>query len=278
MDNAAKKDTRAPTSAQALIDRATGSVDLYVDGMIAEIALSNGAMNLVTRPMLRQLNRAISELAGRNDIRCVILHGGTAKAFCAGSDIKEFDDLRQDASEFKILFEDMVIRNLARLPMPTIAALNGHALGGGFEIALACDLRVLQRNAKVGLPESHLGGLAGNGAVRITRLIGPSRAKELLYTGMTLTGEQALEWGLVNRLTDEGQALAGARELAATIIQRGPISNRLAKTLVDAAQDMAIDAALSLSTTVQQQIFDSDDLHRGVEAFFAKRPADFKGN
>ena len=273
MDKKAQTDSRA----QALIDRATGSVDLHIDGMVAEIALSNGAMNLVTRPMLRQLNRAISALEGRGDIRCVILHGGTAKAFCAGSDIKEFDDLRQDASEYKILFEDMVIRNLARLPMPTIAALNGHALGGGFEIALACDLRVLQRHAKVGLPESHLGGLAGNGAVRITRLIGPARAKELLYTGMTLEGEKALEWGLVNRLADEGQALSAARELAGTIIQRGPISNRLAKTLVDAAQDMAIDAALSLSTTLQQQIFDSDDLHRGVEAFFAKRPADFKG-
>ena len=269
---------QTPSRAQALIDRATGSVALNIDGFVAEIVLSNGAMNLVTRPMLRQLNRAISALVNRQDIRCVILHGGTSKAFCAGSDIKEFDDLRQDASEYKILFEDMVIRNLARLPMPTIAALNGHALGGGFEIALACDLRVLQRNAKIGLPESHLGGLAGNGAVRITRLIGPSRAKELLYTGMTLTGEQAMEWGLVNRLTDDGQALAGARELAATISQRGPISNRLAQTLVDAAQDMAIDAALSLSTAVQQQIFDSDDLHRGVEAFFAKRPADFKGN
>lgn len=266
-----------PSRAEALVARATGTVEMQTDGMVAEISLSNGPMNLVTRPMLRQLNRAIGALADRQDIRCVIVHGGTAKAFCAGSDIKEFDDLRHDASEYKILFEDMVIRNLARLPMPTIAALNGHALGGGFEIALACDLRVLQRGAKIGLPESHLGGLAGNGAVRITRLIGPSRAKELLYTGMTLMDEQALEWGLVNRLTDDGQALAGARELAATICQRGPISNRLAKTLVDAAQDMAIDAALSLSTVVQQKIFDSDDLHRGVQAFFEKRSPDFEG-
>lgn len=269
--------SNTPSRAEALVARATGTVDLQIDGMVAEISLSNGPMNLVTRPMLRQLNRAIGTLAANQDIRCVILHGGAAKAFCAGSDIKEFDDLRQDASEYKILFEDMVIRNLARLPMPTIAALNGHALGGGFEIALACDLRVLQRGAKIGLPESHLGGLAGNGAVRITRLIGPSRAKELLYTGMTLMDDQALEWGLVNRLVDAGQALAAARELSATICQRGPISNRLAKTLVDAAQDMAIDAALSLSTVLQQQIFDSDDLHRGVEAFFEKRPPDFEG-
>lgn len=267
-----------PSRAEALVARATGSVTLQIDGVLAEIALSNGPMNLVTRPMLRQLNRAIATLSTRQDIRCVILHGGMAKAFCAGSDIKEFDDLRQDASEYKILFEDMVLRNLARLPMPTIAALNGHALGGGFEIALACDLRIAEPHAKIGLPESHLGGLAGNGAVRITRLIGPARAKELLFTGVTLEGAQALDWGLVNRVAEPGQALASARELADMISKRGPISNRLAKTLVDAAQDMALDAALSLSTTAQQKIFDSDDLHRGVAAFFEKRSPDFEGS
>ena len=267
----------APSRAEALVARATGTVSLTINGLVAEISLSNGPMNLVTRPMLRQLNKAIATVAARSDIRCVILHGGSAKAFCAGSDIKEFDDLRADASEYKILFEDMVLRNLAQVPMPSIAALNGHALGGGFEIALACDLRVLQRGAKIGLPESHLGGLAGNGAVRITRLIGPARAKEMLYTGMTLTDERALDWGLVNRLTDAGEALAGARALAATICQRGPISNRLAKTLVDAAQDMAMDAALYLSTTAQQKIFDSEDLHRGVKAFFEKTNPEFEG-
>jgi enoyl-CoA hydratase len=270
--------TDIPSRAETLVARATGSVSLTINGMVAEISLSNGPMNLVTRPMLRQLNKAILTVTARSDIRCVILHGGSARAFCAGSDIKEFNDLREDASEYKILFEDMVLRNLAHLPMPSIAALNGHALGGGFEIALACDLRVLQRGAKIGLPESHLGGLAGNGAVRITRLIGPARAKELLYTGLTLTEEQALGWGLVNRLSDAGEALTDARALAATICQRGPLSNRLAKTLVDAAQDMAMDAALSLSTTAQQKIFDSDDLQRGAQAFLEKRTPDFEGN
>ena len=267
-----------PSRAEALVAKATGSVDLTIEGSVAEICLANGPMNLVTRPMLRQLNKAIASLAKNEKVRCVILHGGNAKAFCAGSDIKEFDDLRQDASEYKILFEDMVIRNLARLPMPTIAAMNGHALGGGFEIALACDLRIAERQAKIGLPESHLGGLAGNGAIRITRLIGPSRAKELLFTGMTLEGEQVLEWGLANRLVDKGGALQEARALASTIVSRGPISNRHAKTLVDAAQDMAIDAALSLSTTLQQDIFNSDDLHRGAAAFLEKRQPDFKGS
>jgi enoyl-CoA hydratase/carnithine racemase len=207
----------------------------------------------------------------------LILHGGSARTFCAGSDIKEFADLRHDASEHKILFEDMVLRNLARIPVPSIAAIDGPALGGGLELALACDLRIMRRGVELGLTESRLGGLAGNGAVRLTRLIGPARAKEMLYTGETISAERALAWGVVNRVVDNGSALDGARELAATIVQRGPMSNQLAKLLVDAAQDQALDATLSMSTTAQQRIFNSDDLHEGVAAFLAKRPPEFKG-
>ena len=160
--------------------------------------------------------------------------------------------------------------------MPTIAAIDGPALGGGFELALACDLRVCARNAPVGLTESRLGGLAGSGAVRATRLVGPARAKELLFTGETIDADRALAWGLVSRVVD-GSALEGARALAATIAARGPLSNRLAKELCDAAQDDAIDAALGRSTVAQQRIFDSDDLHEGVAAFFAKRAPGFSG-
>jgi enoyl-CoA hydratase len=254
-----------------------GSASVVQRGAVAEIALNNGPINLVTKALLRQFDMVLAEVAARNDVRCLILHGGSARAFCAGSDIKEFADLRQDASEHKILFEDMVLRNLARMPMPSIAAIDGPALGGGLELALACDLRVIRRGVKLGLTESRLGGLAGNGSVRLTRLIGPARAKEMLFTGETISEEQALAWGLVNRVAEEGSALDTARELAAVIVQRGPISNRLAKVLVDAAQDQALDATLSMSTTAQQKIFDSDDLHEGVAAFFAKRIPEFKG-
>jgi enoyl-CoA hydratase len=242
---------------------------------VAEIALKGGPLNLVTRSLLRQLNEALRAADAQDGIRCLILHGGEARTFCAGSDIKEFGDLRQDASEHKILFEDMVLRRLAEARMPTIAAIDGPALGGGFELALACDLRVLRRGVKVGLPECHLGGLAGNGAVRLTRLVGPARAKELLFTGETVSAEKALEWGIVNRVADGG-ALSDARDLAAVIVQRGPVSNRLAKQLVAAAQDMALDAGLSMSTKLQQQIFDSADLYEGVAAFFGKRAPEFK--
>lgn len=255
----------------ALTAQASGELaSLAEQGFVAEIRLANGPLNLVTRPLLRQLNRTLADLAERRDLRCVILHGGTARAFCAGSDIKEFGPIRHDASEQKILFEDMVLRSLARLPMPTIAALDGPALGGGLEIALCCDLRILRSGVALGLPECQLGGLAGSGAIRLARLIGPSRTKRMLFTGEPISSEQALAWGVVDELTD-GSALDAARTMAATIARRGPISNRLAKELVDAAGDAPLDAALSRATVAQQRIFHSDDLQEGAAAFFAKR-------
>ena len=177
-------------------------VSVAFNGMIAEVAIDNGPINLVTKAMLRALNGVLIEVAARTEVRCLILHGGEARAFCAGSDIKEFSHLRKDASEHKILFEDMVLRHLAHMPMPTIAAIDGPALGGGLELALACDLRVSKRGAVMGLTESRLGGLAGNGALRLTRLVGPARAKQMLFTGETVSDDQALAWGLVNRVVD----------------------------------------------------------------------------
>jgi enoyl-CoA hydratase/carnithine racemase len=248
---------------------------LEVRDCVAEIGLANGPLNLVTREMLRAFDRALDDVAGRADVRCLLVHGGSARAFCAGSDITEFADIRHDASEQKILFEIAVLRHLAHAD----ADDRGHRRSGAWrrlEIALACDLRVCRRGVTIGLTESRLGGLAGNGSLRAARLIGPSRAKELVFTGATLDADEALAWGFVNRVVD-GSALEGARALAAVIAARGPLSNRLAKTLVDAALDMPLDAALSLSTVAQQRVFDSDDLHEGVAAFFAKRVPRFTG-
>jgi enoyl-CoA hydratase/carnithine racemase len=252
-------------------------VTAIFSGTVAEVGLNNGPLNLVTRDLLRVFNEVLIDIGARTDIRCLILHGGEARAFCAGSDIKEFAELRNDASERKILPEDMVLRRLARMQMPTIAAIDGPALGGGLEIALACDLRVSRRDVVLGLTESRLGGLAGNGSLRLARLVGPGRAKELLFAGETISGEQALAWGLVNRIVTDGSALDGARALAARIVSRGPLSNRLAKKLVDASQDLPLDAGLSMSTVAQQEIFDSSDLHEGVAAFLKKRPPKFTG-
>jgi enoyl-CoA hydratase len=244
---------------------------------VAELALDQGPLNLVVKDLLRALNGVLADIEANPGARCVILHGGAARAFCAGSDIGEFAQLRADASEHKILFEDMVLRRLARLSVPTIAAIDGPALGGGLELALACDLRVLRAGVAIGLPECRLGGLAANGALRLARLIGPARAKQMLFTGETVDSNVALDWGLVNRVEHDGSALDGARAMANTIAARAPLSVRLAKELADAAHDGPLDAALVRSTVAQQRIFDSADLHEGVAAFFAKRPPAFTG-
>lgn len=251
--------------------------NLKIEGQHAEIALDNGPLNLVTRTLLRDLNRVLNAVCVKGDIRCLILHGGDARAFCAGSDMNEFEQLRESASENKILYEDMVLRKLARLSVPTIAAIDGPALGGGLELALACDLRVASEGATIGLPESQIGGLAGNGSVRLALLIGPARAKEMLFTGAVLDSGTAHEWGIVNRIARGETALVAARTLAATIASRGPLSNRFAKRLVDSAIDDGTDAALSMSTVLQEKIFESDDLYEGMSSFFEKRVAAFSG-
>lgn len=245
-------------------------------GAIVELALDAGPLNLVTRPVLRALHDAIRALARRDDVRAVILHGGTARAFCAGSNMREFDEVKDDASNKKILFEDMVLRQLAALPMPTIAAIDGPALGGGLELALACDIRILRAGVGVGLTEAQIGGLGASGAVRLTHLVGPSRAKQMLFTGEPIDCATALAWGVVNEVA-EGSALEAARRFAATVARRGPLSNRLGKALVAAAVDLPADAALSQANVAQQAIFDSADLAEGAAAFFSKRSPEFVG-
>lgn len=243
----------------------------------AHIRLANGPLNLVTRQLLRDLEQAIRTVRDADDVRCCILHAGDARAFCAGSDIKEFAHLRENASEEKILFEDMVLRNLARLPMPTIAAMDAPALGGGLELALACDLRVVRKGVTLGLTESRLGGLAGSGSVRLSRIVGPARAKQIIFTGEVIDAEQALEWGVVNWVC-EHSAFEKAVQVADVIVARGPLSNRFGKRLVDLAQDGSIEQALSQATDMQQQIFDSEDLHEGMRSFFEKREPLFAGH
>lgn len=246
-------------------------------GVIAEIELANPPLNLVTQAMLIELHHSLREVARRAELRAVIVHGGEARAFCAGSDMREFDQVRQQAAEKKILLENFMLRELANLEAPTIAAISGAALGGGLELALACDLRIADPEAKLGLPESGIGGLASNGAQRLTRIVGPSRAKEMLFLGSTLSAEEALRIGLINRIAASGGALSAARGLAEEIARRGPLSIRLAKKLVNEALDVSIDDGVWKGIEAQQSIFDSEDLLEGSDAFFAHRAPTFKG-
>ncbi len=256
-----------------------GSDQIVVEiGQITTIRLQNPPLNLVTVELTRSLDRALASIEDDPDIRCVVLTGTGDRAFCAGSDVKEFESLRGRVGEGKLLLEKAVYRRIARLPVPSIAAIQADALGGGLELALCCDLRVADERAKLGLPEVRLGVMPGSGGTqRLPRIVGIAKAKELILMGEIISASDALEIGLVNRVAAAGQALDEAMKMAETIAERGPLAVREAKQALDLAGDMPLDEGLARELDASERIFTSQDMLEGAQAFFEKRPPRFTG-
>lgn len=245
-------------------------------GPITTIRLQNPPLNLVTVELTKVLDATLAGIEADRDVRCVIVTGTGDRAFCAGSDVKEFESLRGRVGEGKLLLEKAVYRRLARLGVPTIAAIQADALGGGLELALCCDLRVADERAKLGLPEVRLGVMPGSGGTqRLPRIVGPARAKEMILLGDLLDADRALEIGLVNRVAAAGAAMDVAREMAETIASRGPIAVREAKRAIDVAGDTPLDEGFAAEMDASERIFASQDMLEGARAFFEKRPPEF---
>jgi enoyl-CoA hydratase/carnithine racemase len=248
-------------------------------GPIAELTLDNPPLNLVTGELTRELGAALRRVAADPPVRVLVVTGSGDRAFCAGSHVGEFEGLRGRVGEGKLLLEKAVYRQLADLAVPTIAAIEGAALGGGLELALCCDLRVASERATLGMPEVRLGVIPGSGGTqRLPRVVGPARAKELILTGEILDAATAERYGLVNRVVPAGGAMAAARELAATIAARGPFAVREAKRLIDAAIETELDAGLAAELDASERVFSSNDMIEGASAFFEKRPPEFTGD
>lgn len=247
-------------------------------GQVAHLELVNPPLNLVTRELTEQLGAALTSLAAAADVRVVVVTGRGERAFCAGSHIGEFEGLKGRVAEGKLLLEKLVYRQLANLPMPTIAAIEGDALGGGLELALCCDIRVASERARLGLPEVRLAVIPGSGGTqRLPRVVGPAKAKEMIFTGAILDAAEAERIGLVNRVVPAGQARQAAGEIAAEIAARGPLAVREAKQLIDAALDLDLDAGLAVELDASERVFDTEDMLEGARAFFAKRPPEYRG-
>ncbi len=247
-------------------------------GPVAYLELVNPPLNLVTRELTEQLHAALGRLASGDDIRAVVVTGRGERAFCAGSHIGEFEGLRGRVAEGKLLLEKLVYRQLADLPMPTIAAIEGDALGGGLELALCCDLRIASAHARLGMPEVRLAVLPGSGGTqRLPRIVGPARAKELILTGRIISAEEAHRIGLVNEVVPTGEARPRARAVADEIASRGPLAVREAKRLIDAAIDLDLDAGLAAELDASERIFASEDMLEGANAFFGKREPRYRG-
>lgn len=236
------------------------------------------ALNALDAQTLKALRDAVAEVARRPQVRAVIVTGAGSKAFVAGADIAGMVQMTADQGRDFAELGDEVFAALEALPVPVIAAVNGFALGGGCELALACDFIYASMTAKFGQPEVKLGIVPGfGGTQRLPRRVGPGLARELIYTGRMIGAEEALRIGLVNRLCTPDTLLAEARETALEIAKQGPLAVANAKSLVAAGEHLSLAEAIALEARAFGALFDSTDQKEGMDAFLNKRAPTFRG-
>jgi enoyl-CoA hydratase/carnithine racemase len=238
--------------------------------------------NAINMEMFQQFEEAV-KLANRTpDIRAVLIRG-EGSVFSAGIDVSSFMTM-SDAygpnwqQRMRSITDDFqrVLNRLERLELPTITLLHGYCLGLAMELALACDIRIAAEGLMMGLPESRLGMIPDvGGTTRLTRLVGPGRAKELIFTGRQIDASTADKWGIVNDVVPAGDLLSRGEALAAEISQAAPLAVGMAKRVIDGLSD--IDRGLMLEGWAQSQLFSSEDFMEGIQAFMMRRPPDFKG-
>lgn len=234
------------------------------------------ALNALNQELLMELNEVVDDIAQRSTVKVVIISGSGEKAFAAGADIKELKDLRAEQAEKQSAFGNHVFSKLSALPQPVIAAVNGFALGGGMELALACDLRFASHQAKFGLPEVGLGIMPGYGGTqRLGRLIGWGRAKQFILATETIGADEAYRLGIVNKVVEHSELMAEAETFAEKIISKSYMGVQMAKETMDIGSDLNLEDALALEASNFGKLFSQDHQKEGMTAFLEKRPANF---
>jgi enoyl-CoA hydratase len=251
---------------------------LEVADRIATITVSRpDKLNALNDATIGELGRAIDEARGRDDVGAVLLTGA-GRAFAAGADIAELVGQTPASAQARALMGQAVFRRFETSPKPTLAAVNGFALGGGCELAMACHFRIAADGAKFGQPEVKLGITPGYGGTqRLPRLVGRGRALQLLLTGEIVDAPEALRIGLVNAVVPTAELLAVARKLLQTILAQAPTAVALCLDAVDRGLDMSLDDALALEASYFGLCAATADMHEGMSAFLEKRAARFTG-
>jgi len=255
-------------------------VRFEVEGGIGTIRLERPPMNALNFEIQDGLHAAAAEATSRRDVSAVIIHGGE-KVFAAGADVKEFQPMS---------YTDMVDRSaalqaafiaIARIPKPTVAAINGYALGAGCELTLACDFRVAADNAKLGQPEVLLGIIPGAGGTqRLSRLIGPARAKDMIFTGRFVSAQEALAIGLVDEVVAPEEVYAAARRRVERYVGGAAYAIRAAKECIDRGLEVDLDTGLEIERMQFAGVFATRDRDIGIASFVEQGPgkAQFEGH
>jgi len=231
------------------------------------------SLNALNSTVLRELDDCVSHLEGT---RVLIITGDGEKSFVAGADISEMAHLNEEQGHEFGRLGAQVFRKIELLPFPVIAAVNGFALGGGCELAMACDIRIASVKAKFGQPEVGLGIIPGfSGTYRLPKLIGQGYAKEMIYTGKVIRADEALRIGLVNATYEPEQLMPAALEMAQKMLSNAPIAIGLAKQSINEGYDLDADAAIALENDLFGRCFATTDQKEGMDAFLNKRKATF---
>ena len=241
---------------------------------LATLVVDRPPVNALSYRTKDEIGECLEEIAADGSLKCLILVGAGGRAFSVGSDIKEFPEIMASGlGRQRAVHEHTLYNRLDFFPIPTIAAIEGHCLGGGLELALACDLRVASEGSRLGLPEVKLGVFPGGGGTeRLPRLIGEARARELIYTGEPIDAQEAHRIGLVNRIAPAGQALAAAQALGRTIADRAGTTLRTVKAVLDRGLAMDLLEAQQVAIDAITDLWHTEAVQEGVTAFLEKRP------
>ncbi len=257
-------------------------VNYSTDNGVAIIELNVPPVNSYNFDVLIELDSAIVQARGDDSVWVIVLRGAGDRFFCAGADVKFFDTANGRARYNFALFANETFNRLEWTPKLTIAALNGTALGGGLEMAMACDLRLVKRGERVqlGLPESNLGLLPGTGGTqRLPRLIGKARAIEMMVTGKAISPDEALNFGLVNQVFEAGNFDDEVTKYAQQFLPPNRASKAVGaiKRAVQTGMNLSVSDGIALERELLQQLFESEDANEGIKALLEKRKANFKG-
>ena len=254
-------------------------VRCQIEEGIAVVTIDNQpALNALNALTLTQLDQTFDALAKNQEVQGVILTGGGEKSFVAGADISEFIQVKGDTAVRFMTRGQRIFDKIEAFDRPVIAAVNGFALGGGNELAMCCDISIAAENAIFGQPETNLAIVPGYGGTqRLPRLIGPRKAKEIIFADERINAQEALRIGLFQRVVPKGQAVEEAKKLLKKIMGKGPVAIKMAKKAINEGLKMSLREGLDLEAQGNAVCFGSEDKDEGAKAFLEKRPAKFKG-